>query len=164
MDARRRSILRGRWADAAACAPAPPARPPWALRPDDAFTLACTRCSDCVRACPENVLAVGDGGYPVISFAAAGCSLCGDCRRVCAPGALQGEAPQLAFSWRAHIEDACLARHGVECRICGDACELRALRFVPTHGSVAEPQLQLSSCTGCGACVAVCPAGAVALR
>ncbi len=164
MDARRRSLLRGRWADAGATPPTPPPRPPWALRPDDAFTGACTRCGDCVRACPENILATGDGGYPVISFATAGCSLCGDCRRVCAPGALQGDAPLPAFAWRAHIESSCLAHLGVECRICGDACDARALRFVPMHGSVAQPQLQPSSCTGCGACVSVCPAGAMALR
>ena len=61
------------------------------------------------------------------------------------------------------IGDRCLARHGVVCRSCGDACEARAIRFPPRLGGVALPTLDGEACTGCGECVAVCPAVAISL-
>lgn len=164
VDSRRRSFLRGdvRSVMAADAAAAP--RPPWSLRPDSAFTEHCTRCGDCVRACPRGVLSAGDGGFPQISFAAAGCSLCGDCATACPTHAIDRAASPIAFVWRVQIDAGCLNRCGVECRVCGDACEARALRFVPTRGGIAQLRFDTAACTGCGNCVAVCPVRAIALR
>ena len=159
MDPQRRSFLRGKPADAQT-----PPRPPWSLRPEAAFTSACTRCGECVRACPRGVLRHGDGGYPEIVFEAAGCSLCGECASVCAPKAIDRAAGAEAFSWRVRVDERCLNRRGVECRVCGDACETRALRFVPARGGVAQLQVDTAACTGCGDCVGVCPVRAIALR
>lgn len=139
-------------------------RPPWSLRPDSAFTEHCTRCGECVRACPRGVLSAGDGGFPKISFAAAGCSLCGDCATACPTHAIDRAASPIAFVWRVQIDARCLNRRGVECRVCGDACEARALRFVPARGGIAQLQVDTASCTGCGDCVAVCPVSAITLR
>lgn len=61
------------------------------------------------------------------------------------------------------ITDACLARQGVECRLCGDACDSGALRFRPTAGGIAQPQLDLARCTRCGDCVRPCPVGAISV-
>jgi ferredoxin-type protein NapF len=163
IDPRRRSFLRGRLADAAARPPAA-LRPPWALKPDEAFTAACTRCGECVRVCPRDVLHAGDGGFPEIRFSAAGCSLCGDCAKACVPRAIDPAAVPEAFTWRVQVADTCLNRQGVECRVCGDACEARALRFLPARGGVAQLQVRADACTGCGDCVAVCPVGAITLR
>lgn len=160
IDPRRRRLLRG------ALAPAdgvrPPPRPPWALQPDARFTDACTRCGDCLRACPRGVLSAGDGGFPEIAFTRVGCSLCGDCARACSTGAI-GAPDGTAFAWRVRIAPSCLLQHGVECRLCGDACDTRALRFVPARGGIAQLQVDAAACTGCGDCVAPCPVGAIDL-
>jgi ferredoxin-type protein NapF len=59
------------------------------------------------------------------------------------------------------ISSACLALRGVECRLCGDACDTGALRFRPTLGGIAQPVLDLSRCTRCTDCVGPCPVGAI---
>ncbi len=157
VDASRRLFLRGKPTQEAPAAP----RPPWALSPDAAFTTACTRCGDCVRACPRTVLVVGDGGFPRIDFSQAGCSLCGDCSRACTTGAIQAARPEPAFPWKVHVQEHCLARRGVECRVCGDACDARALRFVPALGGIAQLQVLADRCTGCGDCQPTCPVQAL---
>jgi ferredoxin-type protein NapF len=61
------------------------------------------------------------------------------------------------------IGDACLARHGVVCRSCGDVCPARAIRFQPIPRATAVPVLDAEACTGCGECIEVCPAAAISL-
>lgn len=158
VDTHRRSFLRGGVHSARIAAPH---RPPWSLQPDARFTSACTRCGDCVRACPVQVLHKGDGGYPAIRFDDDGCTLCGDCARACTPRAIDPASVPVAFPWRVQVSAACLAQRGVECRVCGDACGTRALRFVPARGGIAQMRIDLDACTGCGACRPVCPVRAI---
>lgn len=113
--------------------------------------------------CPRSVLNAGDGGLPEIRFTQAGCSLCGVCATACVPRAIDRAAVPEAFAWRVQVADTCLNRRGVECRVCGDACDARALRFVPTRGGIAQLQLHTESCTGCGDCLAPCPVQALSL-
>jgi ferredoxin-type protein NapF len=61
----------------------------------------------------------------------------------------------------AAIGAGCLARHGVVCQSCGDACPERAIRFRPMLGRVALPAVATDRCTGCGECVALCPVAAI---
>ena len=65
--------------------------------------------------------------------------------------------------WKAAVSEACLAQSGVQCRACEDFCEPRALRFRLALGGRATPQIDLETCTGCGACVEPCPSGAISL-
>jgi ferredoxin-type protein NapF len=161
MDNARRLFLRGKFSTASAH-PAP--RPPWAIEDPTRFLQTCTRCSECVSVCPTTILKMGDGGYPEVSFASNGCDVCGQCADVCQPQALQRKPHALAWSWRAHISKACLAQQQVECRVCGEFCDARAIRFKPQLGGVSMPEVQRDLCTGCGHCVSKCPTQAIAMK
>lgn len=152
----RRNFLRGRVASHA-----PQQRPPWA-RPEAEFVSICTQCGDCARACPTGIIRRGDGGYPTVDFRHGECTFCGECVNRCAAKALFREAGNSApWSKIAHIAESCIARQQVECRVCGEQCGESAIRFVPRVGGAALPMLDAARCTGCGACVALCPADAI---
>ena len=154
IDASRRGFLRGR--------PRPKAeiRPPWAL-PEAGFVGRCTRCGDCLRACPQRILIAGDGAFPTVDFSQRECTFCGDCVTACQPAALVRRDEQPAWTYKAEVGDACLAARNVECRVCGDFCDVRAIRFAPRLGSTPLPAIADDLCTGCGACVAPCPTAAI---
>jgi ferredoxin len=71
------------------------------------------------------------------------------------------EAKATPWTLVATIGAGCIARKGVVCQSCADACEVRAIRFRPAPGSVPAPRLDASACSGCGACVSVCPVNAI---
>jgi len=154
VDASRRGFLRGR--------PHPRAetRPPWALH-ENAFIDCCTRCGDCLSACPQKILVAGDGGYPTVDFSHRECTFCGDCAAACRPLALTRGEGLPAWPYKARINASCLAQRGVECRVCGDFCDVRAIHFAPRIGSAPLPAIDTDACTGCGACVAPCPTAAI---
>jgi len=63
----------------------------------------------------------------------------------------------------AAISDACLARAGIACMSCRDACPEQAIRPQLRRGGPFLPEVAGSACTGCGACIPPCPAHAIAL-
>ncbi len=63
----------------------------------------------------------------------------------------------------ATISIACLARQGIACQSCRDACPQDAILFRPRVGGPFLPEVDDALCNGCGACVVPCPAGAVAV-
>lgn len=133
-------------------------QPPWT---GDDFTDVCTRCGDCVAACPEQVLAPGDGGFPQVVFRGEGCTFCGECVDSCGEPVFDlGREP---FQWRAEISNRCLALNDIHCQSCQDACEPGAIRFRPRLGKPPEPVVSSDICTGCFACAAVCPQDAISL-
>ncbi len=137
-----------------------PLRPPWSID-DHAFTSLCSRCSACINGCPENILVKGDGGYPVASFSRGECSFCKQCVDACPVSALVDNPDKPPWTVKATIEEHCLTNRGVFCLSCGDECETRAITFSPDARGIARPLVTLSSCTGCGACVRVCPVSAI---
>ena len=165
MDPRRRGLFRAALRPTSARErPTAPLRPPWALADDTDFTDHCTRCGDCVRACPSALLHAGDGGFPEIRFVHAGCDFCGACRNACGTGAIRTGPDIQAFALHLHVSARCLARQRVECRVCAEMCDAQALRFVPALGGIPALHLDPAACTGCGACVSPCPVGALELR
>ncbi len=157
MDVARRGFLRGKFRQVT-----DEPRPPWALGAMD-FEAHCIRCGDCINACPTRVIRVGDGGFPTMDFSHGECTFCGDCASVCKPGALSREHDAAPWALKANLGEACIANKGVECRICGENCEVGAIRFRPALGGIARPTLDEDSCTGCGACVAPCPVDAISV-
>lgn len=161
----RRGLLRGRFVREETAI-----RPPWSL-PEAAFVEACTRCGDCIAACPEAIIVKGDGGFPEIDFSAGPCTFCAACRDACPTGAIMGRSDAAvrtardAGAWRlkAGILPHCVSLRGVVCRLCEEACEPQAIDFQPLPGGAAKPVIDIRQCTGCGGCYSACPVGAVTL-
>ena len=142
---------------------APAVRPPW-TRPEAEFTELCSRCDDCIRACPENILKRGSGGFPIADFSASGCTFCGDCAEVCEAGAFVASRDQAApWPVAAKITAGCLEHRGISCRACESWCEPRAIRFRPALGGRTDIRIETENCTGCGQCVAPCPQDAISI-
>jgi ferredoxin-type protein NapF len=134
-------------------------RPPWAIDPH-LFADRCTRCDDCVRACPEQVLVRDGDGLPRFEPERGECTFCGDCASACASGALLAS---VSPPWELHarVADGCLPGRGVVCASCREACPESAIHVPP--GGRGPAMVDAERCTGCGACVGICPVGAIAL-
>jgi len=157
IDRSRRGLLFGRIASPAE---PPPPRPPWS-KPEREFLAECSRCLDCVQACPEQVLVRGDGGYPEIDFGRGECTFCQACVQACPAPVFLDPAASKPWNYVASVSDACLGYQGIYCRSCGESCEAGAIRFSLTGLRIPLPSVDAEACSGCGACVAGCPAQAV---
>lgn len=135
-------------------------RPPWSL-PEALFVEHCSRCDDCIKACPTRLLVRGDGGFPIADFSRAACTFCGDCGETCTTAAISRDTTQSPWFFGIEVGEGCVAAQNVECRICGEICDVSAIRFKPRIGGIAIPEVDNASCNGCGACIAPCPVGAI---
>ena len=156
MDISRRLLLRGR-----PTSQTPTLRLPWAVN-DTLFTAGCTRCGDCIKVCPEQIIVKGDGGFPRIQFDLGGCTFCHACVDVCQQPIFE----PAASPWQAtaQINLNCLTQQQVFCQNCKDACDARAIQFRFGTNGIAFPQINADACTGCGACVAPCPTQAIDIQ
>lgn len=137
-------------------------RPPGAL-PEREFMQTCTRCNECLPACPHNAITLaparlrGVAGTPVIQALEQPCWMCADtpCIAACKPGALVrgGEGFPRMGTALIQVMD-CLAHQGGTCSSCWERC--------PAPGAIAvedgRPRIVADLCTGCGVCQHVCPA------
>ena len=141
---------------------ADPIRPPWSL-PETAFTESCTVCGDCIAACPPSILLKGRAGYPVVDFSSGACDFCGACADACSESAF---GPRDEPPWRltAYFGDDCLSSRGITCRVCAEWCDAHAIRIRLAVGGRAHPQIDEAACTGCGACISVCPVKTIHLE
>lgn len=138
--------------------------PAGAIRPPGLVAASgetCADCDICAEACPTGIIRK-DAGLPLLDFRAGDCSFCGACAAQCPKDLFEAERRQ-RFDHVAAIGDRCLAQHRVDCQSCRDACPVEAIRFRPRLGGPFLPVLDTETCTGCGACIAVCPADAVAV-
>lgn len=159
----RRAFLRGRSPKFNKAA----IHPPWAL-PFTEFIDACERCDACIDACPERIIFRGDGCFPEVDFRRGECVFCADCVKACEAGAFQtplkGEFKE-ADAWDLSVDilASCLSLNAVVCRSCGDHCDTNAISFRLQTGGVSIPEIKQENCTGCGACLYVCPKDAIAI-
>ncbi len=152
----RRQLMLGRNAERTL-----PVRPPWSR--EASVAAHCTGCGDCAAACPEDIIRLDGRSRPVVDFGRGECTFCGACAEACAVPVFTEQEAGPAFTHRVRIEAGCLARRDVVCQACGDACPEAAIRFRPRLGGPPRPEVLGDRCTGCGACVAVCPVDAVAV-
>lgn len=131
--------------------------PPWAHK----LQQNCTRCGDCLSACPEGIIKYDAQKLPYIDFHQGECTFCGDCANACNEQVFD----QSTKPWKllVTINKHCFLEQKVYCRSCGDACTENVLRFKPQLGGSARILFNFAACTGCGACVDSCPQNAVSL-
>lgn len=136
-------------------------RPPWTDQ--DRIAQNCTRCGDCITACPEKVLVVDGAGFPTFdpNNSREGCTFCKACASVCTFDVFDLTQAQPWTTKVAIDVSTCLPTAGVHCESCRDACLADAIRLRPRIGGPAIPAFDLDACTGCGACVPVCPVDAL---
>ncbi len=161
VDMGRRSLLTGKHLSLA-----PSLLPPWAVDAAEFYDL-CTRCNKCIDACPEHILTPVSGGFPTVNFTLGECTFCGDCTPACPTGALQVNT-QNSSAWQQTpvVGGQCLAKQSVVCRSCGDCCEVEAIEFnlARAYPAIAFPEIDINACTGCGACISVCPTQALTMQ
>ncbi len=139
-------------------------RPPGAL-PEVAFLAACTRCGDCITACPPFAIrkvAPSGGlaaGTPYIDPTIQGCVVCPTmpCATACPTEALTLPSGGWTGYRLAAVElvpERCVTFAGTSCRACADACPVgeRALAM----DEEGHPVLKFEGCVGCGVCVRAC--------
>ncbi len=157
-------------------------RPPGAIDDMKAFLAACSRCGQCVTACPYDTLSLASpsdpapAGTPFFVPRKVPCYMCVDipCVKACPTGALDHSLTEIekARMGVALIDpDSCLSFQGLRCEVCYRACpetdkaividsqprELsRHAKFLP----VVKPE----HCTGCGLCEQACPTDSAAIR
>ena len=143
---------------ASALARKTPQRPPWTT--EARIREHCTSCGACVAACPEGLLDRGPAGTPAVNFSNADCTFCTACVQSC-PEPVFLPVDTRPWDIVAQIGPDCFLASGIACRSCTDACDAGALVFDLRSGAVGQVRVTAETCTGCGACVASCPAAAI---
>lgn len=139
-------------------------RPPGAL-PEVGFMAACTRCGECIIACPAHAImkVPPDGGFaagtPYIDPGYQPCVVCPDmpCAKVCPTDALN--VPD--HGWQGYrlgrlelLPERCITFHGSACGACARACPVGEAALVMDEAG--NPVIRAEGCVGCGVCVRAC--------
>jgi ferredoxin-type protein NapF len=148
-----------------------PQRPPWALQ-EAQFVDQCTRCHECISACEEEIIVIGDGGFPEVDFNRGECTFCEACLPSCKPAALIKQADHAAFYFNIEIDDSCFAKQKTHCQSCKDVCDTRAITMPwpkdvssgsILSGAIQTPEINKADCTSCGACISTCPTQSISI-
>lgn len=139
-------------------------RPPGALT-EMGFLAACTRCGECVTACPPKVILVAPpsaglaAGTPYLDVRRAPCEACPTmpCAQACPTDALTVPAD----GWEGYrlgvlefVPERCVTFRGQVCRACADACPRGEQAL--TMDEAGHPVLRHEGCVACGVCIRAC--------
>jgi ferredoxin-type protein NapG len=136
-------------------------RPPGALKEKE-FLALCTRCDECVKACPHYSIGklnkdfdIADG-TPIIRPEETPCYLCEGlpCISACKEGALVKvkDKEEVAMG-KAYInEPNCMAFGAQFCEQCVRNCPIPDAMYMEDN----KPVIRKEKCVGCGVCVTVC--------
>jgi ferredoxin-type protein NapG len=144
-------------------------RPPGAL-PEPEFLKRCTRCTDCLEACPYDAISRlgakygGLEGTPIIVVEETPCYLCEDmpCIAVCEPESLTPiSRAQVRMGTAELNERACYLSQGEPCDYCVSKCPLGEKAISLGAGGI--PEIHGAGCAGCGVCAYLCPPSALTI-
>ena len=146
-------------ADAVPEKPAPAMRTDW-LRPPGAvgeaiFLERCTKCSDCLKACPHESIVIHQDGTPVIYPDQMPCYLCDDtpCIAACATEALLPIDSVNEARMGVAVINHRLCTAGQGCHACVSKCPTDALTM---DFDAQRLVVAVERCVGCGMCEHVC--------
>ena len=154
-------------------------RPPGS-RPENELLALCSRCGQCMKVCPTNVLQpaaskTGPAGWftPEMDFRLASCEWsCNECGKVCPTGAIEPlelAVKRKAVIGRAHVDRSrCIPWvDGQTCLVCQELCPIPDKAIAIQEAEVLTPEGQRvrlgqpvvigSKCIGCGVCEENCP-------
>lgn len=150
-------------------------RPP-GVEDEELFLGKCSRCQECLMACPTGALRPAFLQYgfealwtPHLDFSVDVCDFkCNACTQSCPTGAIKKldilEKQSFAIGTAKVFNDKCILWvKGTGCGICVESCPLRGqaikMRTEPDrYGRMRKiPVVFEDSCIGCGICEAVCP-------
>ncbi|WP_440876405.1 ferredoxin-type protein NapF [Thalassotalea sp. PLHSN55] len=135
-------------------------RLPWVVS-EDVFTQHCNQCQDCLSVCETNIIVRDKQGFPKIDFNRGECTFCNACVEACEQPLFKEEKNSAPWPAHINISNKCLATNNIYCQSCQDVCETRAIRFKFVNSSIPQPELNLTDCTSCGACITTCPQDAI---
>ncbi len=137
-------------------------RPPGAVEEAE-FLSVCTRCDECIKACPAKAIKRYQGlmdvavGTPVIIPRENPCVLCNGllCIAACKEGALKPRehADKVKMGIARINQSRCLAWGGQDCQLCYIKCPLRGDAIYQEDG---KPVINEEKCVGCGVCEYAC--------
>ena len=145
-------------------------RPPGTL-PEMDFLAQCSRCGECMAACPTNTLQPIwlDAGFmglfsPALNLRRSYCSPeCRMCGEVCPTDAIRSlsksERIWAKTGTAVIFRRKCLAwEQQKSCMVCDEVCPYKAVEFRKEPGNpVPVPQVHEEKCAGCGFCEHFCP-------
>lgn len=137
-------------------------RPPGAVEETEFLSL-CTRCDECIKACPAKAIKRSQGlmdiavGTPVIIPKENPCVLCNGlvCITACKEGALKSveEINKIRMGVATIHTSQCIAWGGQDCQLCFIKCPLRGDAIYQEDG---KPVINAEKCVGCGVCEHAC--------
>lgn len=146
-----------------------PLRPPGAAD-ELTFRGLCTRCGNCIRACPYDIIRRDTDRHsltgiltPILNFDKDYCREdCIRCTKVCPSGAILGvdldKKPDIKIGLARVDMNICLLARDHECTACMRWCHYNAIRYVFSEAQYSlVPVIDPAKCNGCGACEVACP-------